>query len=750
MTSLIKSLDNFSRVFSLIPLPLFVGRVSENPTLVYANESFYTSLGVPPDVLKDTFLNLVSAFVEYADYDSVCFAMGQAAELRTPLSVRARFVSDKHGGISGTLHLVYCGDDEDGTPLVNCMLIDESESIKAVSDIDTRWREFESIAMAIPGGMSKITYKDRTVDYQYLSNGLHGVAGYAVDDAECRSVEAIICDEDIDKYYEEIERQKDYSAFQLVYRVVNKDGTLRWVLHNGVLTEVNEDGFVFVCAYIDINEIKKSQLAADRERERLSIIMGVSDDILFEYNIKNDSMHLTDNGLKAINQEAEMTIENYVGGYLKGNVIHHDYHIPMKSFLTEKGVASLEYLAKTIDSVDEFRWNQIIGAGVRDSEGYVSEVVGIIRDVHEKKLMLLKEADEQNRDQLTKVYTLPHFGKLVEQRLANKGGRRIGAFVFIAVENLSVMSSRLSTVYVGCILRHFAEFLIDAFPQDTIPARISPTVFALFVPNAADIKNIIETSERTAEKYSELYFDGDDAQSSHLSIGIAFSPRDGDTFDKLCERAAAAAEVSRANGGDVTVFSRDFEKQEIGLDTLGTIESEAADGILDDAEAGEVLNLLITSQDTSLSVQVALGTLGHRFFADRVTVYNSDKEATVLLLKYEWRSSGTNAAASIVHRYVDDDDDDDEDIFDLFKSGEPVVVEMDGGDYNLSLHGANIPDSTDRTVALFPILSDNGLHGVVGFMRLGGGYPFSDGELLRMRYMADVIGMYTMKINTKE
>ena len=74
---------------------------------------------------------------------------------------------------------------------------------------------------------------------------------------------------------------------QIEYRVIRRDGSLRWVLDRGQLVVEPDGREVFNCILIDITEARQAQSELRLSLERHKIIMDQTTDIIFEWEINS-------------------------------------------------------------------------------------------------------------------------------------------------------------------------------------------------------------------------------------------------------------------------------------------------------------------------------------------------------------------------------------------------------------------------------------------------------------------------------
>lgn len=158
----------------------------------------------------------------------------------------------------------------------------------------------ESRMKYIPGGIYT-SLTDEQITLVSISENFLMLLGYS--DVEIREIfhnhlMEIIYPDDRMKVADAIKQQySNGDIIEIEYRVQTKDGTLLWILNRGKIIVDNETSICY-CAVLDITKEKD-----EREQLRLAlechkIIMNQATDIIFEWDIKADTLVCSSNWYK--------------------------------------------------------------------------------------------------------------------------------------------------------------------------------------------------------------------------------------------------------------------------------------------------------------------------------------------------------------------------------------------------------------------------------------------------------------------
>jgi len=198
--------------------------------------------------------------------------------------------------------------------------------------------------------------------------------------------EEYIHPDDIDRYNETLAKHRsgDLSRWQCEYRFRNAAGDYRWVSDHGTSVRDSQGEITrMVAAIRDITERIDREAALAASEERYQLITKASSDGIYEWDIVEDSLFVSDRLKEMFGFGAEaLQSKRWASG------VHPDDFDRYLSALRNhfKGhTDNLQCEYRITDADGHYRWVRDHGIGVRGSDGRVQRLVGAVRDITDIK-----------------------------------------------------------------------------------------------------------------------------------------------------------------------------------------------------------------------------------------------------------------------------------------------------------------------------------------------------------------------------
>lgn len=301
-------------------------------------------------------------------------------------------------------------------------------------------------------------------------------------------------------------------------------------------------------------KIKKLESRLRLEQEYFNIMQEFSNDILFRLNIKDRTLFFHQSRVKIfnfppvlenfpeVNRAKEMIhpddVENYIAfsnglilgkeGNLKFRIRLTDgryetFHAYTKAFCDEKGkplemLGKLENIQKYIDLESKFQSDGLTGALIKTS-------------FEEKVKNQLSLCPDDN-----------------------------SAFFFIDLDNFKGINDGKGHSFGDFVLKTVGKVLRKNIRDSDLCGRVGGDEFALFLSHVPTTDMVLEKGHRILDDLNQEFSDGQFSTTIQASIGIAFYPNHGSTFESLYHKADLALYTSKRQGKNTaTLYQPIFE-----------------------------------------------------------------------------------------------------------------------------------------------------------------------------------------------
>lgn len=440
-------------------------------------------------------------------------------------------------------------------------LIDTVEKNK--KHIEDKNRQLQSLASNIPGGIHRhiIVNGEHFVDF--LSGGCLNLMGYKRHEFKKvfgKRIFDVIYEKDRERVKREVEEQIDKNnKFTVEYRIKRKDGSIIWLLDSG---KIVKDGDGKIYSYNVAINITDSKLALEELRvseERHRIITSQTDDVIFEWNVKDDTVFCSGNWEKNFNLRSSFT--DITWRIYQTNFIYEEDTKKFSEMLNGivRGEQYREAEVRMKKNTGEYVWCKIRITAIFDSNGDIYKAIGVIINIDKEK----KEAEEllykAQRDSLTGLYNKGTAQTMIEEYIQNQNNEAKGALFLIDMDNFKSINDNLGHLAGDFVLTNLSSMLIDIFSKESIIGRIGGDEFIVFLKDINSEEVLYKKAEELVMGFRTNFTKEFANYKVSGSIGIAKYPEQGTSFTKLYVHADKAAYVAKNKGKDnYCIFEEKF------------------------------------------------------------------------------------------------------------------------------------------------------------------------------------------------
>ncbi len=369
----------------------------------------------------------------------------------------------------------------------------------------------------------------------YASKGFYDLIGFSSTEVANlgNSVLSFVYPSDISKLTSLASSYQEEN-FQKEIRMVTKEGKMVWILFNGNFNNTKDGNRTIAAVFVDITESKLMQERLLLEEERYRVATEISNDILFEYKIKEDIMIFAD---KFRELYGNSTISNFSDLNLSMVHLIHPEDIGVFSEYIRalrSGKEMVESEFRLIDTNNNYVWCHTRGKTIYDDKKKPIRVIGkfVNIDLHKKELQTLEY--KAKRDPLTNVFNKSVTKELIDQFIERYPyGNHV--FMIIDIDDFKGINDKYGHLKGDKILTFIINQVKIIFDQGEILGRIGGDEFVVFIGNISSPGIVTQKAILLQEALRSVYEDEEGSISVSGSIGVSIYPNDGSSYnDLLC------------------------------------------------------------------------------------------------------------------------------------------------------------------------------------------------------------------------
>lgn len=335
-----------------------------------------------------------------------CLMSGKLMEFK----LRVIDIKGKYHWINAKAHRI---DDYPGTnnPVIFALVTDVTEQRRAekalikseeakrktFEELRKKNQQIELILSSINGGLA--SYECDTYDFLYVSDELCKMLGYSKEEFLSVTKGNVL---NLIYYIDKVKAVKDYHKsfleneknYAVKYRVVCKDGSLKWILDSGYKSKSDEGKDIINCLFLDIDELQQSTLKVTEQKDFLdSIYNSVMCGILRYHNVGGEFAFIMMNNeaLKIFGYETEEECLKLGREEFLNRVYYEDRDYILSKINSLRDVGenfSEEYRIKRPNG--EIHWVYATSEMVKDAKGNILNQ-RVMMDITDRKKLEIEE-----------------------------------------------------------------------------------------------------------------------------------------------------------------------------------------------------------------------------------------------------------------------------------------------------------------------------------------------------------------------
>jgi len=331
-------------------------------------------------------------------------------------------------------------------------------------------------------------------------------------------------------------------------RYLHKDGQIveTHVAGRAVRARTAKDSAYVVLLVENITGRKRAEQALREKNEFLDSILQSEPDCVMVVGLGGQLMQMNQAGLGMFGVRS---LEEAETSGLLSFVLpqYHRAFLDLHAAVCRGGSGVLEYQVRANDGV--VRWLEMHATPLRGAGGTISALLGISRDVSEKKRSEELFWRQTNFDALTGLPNRYMFQDRLAQEL--KKARRTGAvlaLLLIDLDYFKEINSTLGHETGDALLVAVAKRISSCVRESDTIARLGGDEFTVILPQLSSVASAEHAAQNIITRLGEVFSLRNEAIFLSASIGITYFPHDAQTVDALLKNADQAMYVAKRQG----------------------------------------------------------------------------------------------------------------------------------------------------------------------------------------------------------
>lgn len=382
---------------------------------------------------------------------------------------------------------------------------------------------------------------------------------YNQSDVLPKSVFRMVYSADIIYFTHQVTQQKERKDSQLMvfFRVLQKSGSLKWIMINGNKTEENilirdKTVPIYFCTAADMTTHMTVYKRLEQETEYHRIILELSRELFFEYIIASDTLFFSELFREIFNKEA--VIKNFSKKLEKSKIIHPDdlpYAVNIfKSVMNGKKQVKFEFRLRTKE--DKIAWYICYASIIYDENKNPYKVVGKLAFTN--KLEDNTETDaNMEYDTVTGVYTKDTAQRLISNSLSLQSPNSLSALLLCEVQNYQGANELARMINGENVLAKISSIFKNLFRKTDVIGRTGLGNFVIYMKDLGSEKAAYEAAEQICREVDKLYSYEFNKNKVSVSIGVTLINGKTDYITALtnAQKALVMAENNCGSSFDV-------------------------------------------------------------------------------------------------------------------------------------------------------------------------------------------------------
>lgn len=385
---------------------------------------------------------------------------------------------------------------------------------------------------------------------------------------------------------------------------------------------------------------KEAEYNILEEKERYRIALESSKDMFFTYDLENRTIDIFNFIApdRQVKEYHKITAEQLPVDIHQ--IFQEDLDKLNKLFTTRSGELSMPFRIKAEKSPEGYRWLEINGKVIFDSNKKRSKIIGSIKDIHEQKMKELINRENVRRDVVTGLYRRQIGESYIISALKT---HKQGSLVIIDIDRFREINETYGMVFGDAILEEIGRIisLMKADARRELPGKLT----AVRVGGDEILIWLEDFNEAQTEDFAEALrtkitslFAGGSFELS-ISAGISCRSRYMESYRELLAHAKIALKAAKQPESSHIVFFHHLDDEQRRLAIPADIDDIASlnyDGKMNIVSL--VFNFFDKGGDIASIMSVLFVKLGRYYGAEDITITSVDWDFNTAYISYQWHA----------------------------------------------------------------------------------------------------------------
>lgn len=428
-------------------------------------------------------------------------------------------------------------------------------------------QEMIQIVMSAPGGHAKVVFDDELTILEG-DNSFYSFLGIKKDSKggkEVKSLFKVVYSADIIYINRQIAAQKANikNGINLDFRVLQSDGSFKWIMVTGSLLEEQYEGKypVLSCITVDISGQKAKQKQLEEQENYHRITTDLARDITFEYTIATDTLKFSELFREAFGVEAN--VQNFRSKLQETTLIHPDELNGVKkifsSMMAGKKQAIFEFrmLPKGGEPIRYRCYASIILDENRNPIKLVGKLTLVLEAKKTKENTVASKPIQVTIDSNTNLPDIASTIALISDSINKQEENGSSALLVIELGQFAALNKLMSTISNTSIICEMASELKKMFRSTDVVGMLGQDSYVIIMKNITSAKMVLCVANEICESFKHKYQQENMLVKPEIFIGIEFVHGHKGLYETYISNALVALEtVKKKNTSGFEFFNK--------------------------------------------------------------------------------------------------------------------------------------------------------------------------------------------------